>query len=53
MGVAGAGERTVAVIYGPCRAVQLLHFAAAAPRGAVLYRPSLSRYRCTRIEGFT
>src|SRR5450755_145389 len=31
IGVIGAGQRTLAVIYGRCRTVWLLHFAAALP----------------------
>jgi hypothetical protein len=39
MPVIEAGHGSMVVILGRCGAVRLLHFAAAAPRGAVLYRP--------------
>ena len=37
--VVDAAQRPATVTSGRCRALRLLHFAAAAPRGAVLYRP--------------
>ena len=45
IGVIGAGQRTLAVIYGRCRTVRLLHFAAASRRAQLTFGLTLRMRR--------
>ena len=45
--VIGADQRTLAVIYGRCRTVRLLHFAAALPLPSLTLTVILQRHMCS------